>query len=136
MTDCVEHDVAIARAHKELGLLGVPAATAHRRDEAMLERTHIAEAPRWALQAVDKKRARLNHIANVLSQMPYHEIERPLVELPARVRHPTTTGSRRRRRWCCPRCTGHRGTASACPGRPLALAQPAARGAAHDGQPP
>ena len=54
----------------------------------MLERTHITEAPWWVVQAVDKKRARLNCIHHLLQQMPYREIERPMVELPARVRHP------------------------------------------------
>src|SRR5262245_5343633 len=58
-----------------------------RAKEAMLERTHIAEAPWWVVQAVDKKRARLNCIAHLLSLMPYHDVEHPLVELPARVRH-------------------------------------------------
>jgi polyphosphate kinase 2 len=56
--------------------------------EAMLERTHIAEAPWWVVQAVDKKRARLNCIAHLLSLMPYEEVPRPTVELPARVRNP------------------------------------------------
>ncbi len=55
--------------------------------EAMLERTHIAEAPWWNVHAVDKKRARLNCIAHLLSLMPYVEIDKPAVELPARVRH-------------------------------------------------
>jgi len=56
--------------------------------EAMLERTHIAEAPWWVVQAVDKKRARLNCIAHLLSLMPYHEVEHAPVALPERVRHP------------------------------------------------
>jgi polyphosphate kinase 2 len=56
--------------------------------EAMLERTHIDEAPWWVVQAVDKKRARLNCIDHLLSLMPYHEIVKPPVELPARVRNP------------------------------------------------
>jgi polyphosphate kinase 2 len=56
--------------------------------EAMLERSHIPEAPWHVVQAVDKKRARLNCIAHLLGQMPYHEIERPAIELPERVRHP------------------------------------------------
>ena len=30
----------------------------------MLERTHIPEAPWWVVEAVDKKRARLNCIAH------------------------------------------------------------------------
>jgi polyphosphate kinase len=61
--------------------------------EAMLERTHIAEARWWVVQAVDKKRARLNCIHHLLQQMPYHEIERPAIDLPARVRHPDYTRS-------------------------------------------
>ena len=56
--------------------------------ETMLERTHIPEAPWWVVQAVDKKKARLNCIAHLLSQMAYEEMPKPLVELPARVRNP------------------------------------------------
>ena len=56
--------------------------------EAMLERTHIHEAPWWVVQAVDKKKARLNCIHHLLTLMPYAEIERAPVELPARVRNP------------------------------------------------
>jgi polyphosphate kinase 2 len=59
--------------------------------EAMLERTHIAEAPWWVVQAVEKKKARLNCIAHLLSLMPYEEIVKPSVELPARVRNPDYT---------------------------------------------
>jgi len=59
-----------------------------RAKETMLERTHIAEAPWWIVQAVDKKRARLNCIDHLLSQVPYHEVSHPDVQLPARVRHP------------------------------------------------
>jgi polyphosphate kinase 2 len=59
-----------------------------RAKEAMLERTHIAEAPWWVVQAVDKKRARLNCIAHLLTLMPYEEMAKPTVELPERVRHP------------------------------------------------
>ena len=55
--------------------------------EAMLERTHIPEAPWWVVQAVDKKKARLNCIHHLLGQMPYEEIPHAPVELPARVRH-------------------------------------------------
>ena len=56
--------------------------------ETMLERTHIPEAPWWIVQAVDKKRARLNCIDHLLSQVPYHEVEHSNVQLPARVRNP------------------------------------------------
>ena len=55
--------------------------------EAMLERTHIPEAPWWLVQAVDKKKARLNCIAHLLGQMPYHDVPRPAITLPPRVRH-------------------------------------------------
>ena len=55
--------------------------------EIMVERTHIAEAPWWVVRAVDKKKARLNCIAHLLSLMPYHEVERPSVKLPERIRH-------------------------------------------------
>jgi polyphosphate kinase 2 len=56
--------------------------------EAMLERTHIAEAPWWVVEAVDKKRARLNCIHHLLSLVPYGEVEHPSVVLPDRVRTP------------------------------------------------
>lgn len=56
--------------------------------ETMLERTHIREAPWWVVQAVDKKRARLNCIAHLLSQMPYQEVAKPPIELPPRARNP------------------------------------------------
>jgi len=56
--------------------------------EVMLQRSHIPEAPWWVVQGVDKKRARLNCIHHLLSQVPYHEVEHPHVTLPARVHHP------------------------------------------------
>ena len=56
--------------------------------EAMLERTHIPEAPWWIVEAVEKKRARLNCIAHLLSQIPYREIDRPEIMLPPRVHNP------------------------------------------------
>jgi polyphosphate kinase len=56
--------------------------------EIMLQRSHIPEAPWWVVQAVDKKRARLNCIRHLLSQVPYHEVDHPGVTLPARVHHP------------------------------------------------
>jgi polyphosphate kinase 2 len=56
--------------------------------EIMIERTHIPEAPWWVVQAVDKKKARLNCIDHLLNQVPYHEVMHPQVELPGRVRNP------------------------------------------------
>ena len=58
-----------------------------RAKEVMLERTHIAEAPWWVVQADDKKKARLNCIHHLLAQMPYHEVEHAPVILPLRERH-------------------------------------------------
>jgi polyphosphate kinase len=56
--------------------------------EILLERTHIPEAPWWVVEAVDKKRARLNCISHLLSQLPYQEVQRPQIVLPQRVHHP------------------------------------------------
>jgi len=56
--------------------------------EDMLARTHIPEAPWWIVEAVDKKRARLNCIAHLLAQFDYTDVESPQIELPARVRNP------------------------------------------------
>jgi len=56
--------------------------------EVMLERTHIPEAPWWVVQAVDKKKARLNCISHLLGQLPYHAVAHPPIELPGRERHP------------------------------------------------
>ncbi|MDB5386650.1 MAG: polyphosphate kinase 2 [Planctomycetaceae bacterium] len=55
--------------------------------EVMLERTHIPEAPWWIVQAVDKKKARLNCIHHLLGQVKYENVERPEISLPARVHH-------------------------------------------------
>ena len=55
--------------------------------ETMIERTHTAEAPWWVVQAVDKKKPRLNCISHLLAQMPYHEVDHPAIDLPERVRH-------------------------------------------------
>ena len=55
--------------------------------EIMLERTHIPEARWWVVPAVDKKKARLNCIHHLLSQMPYKEVEHPTIVLPERERH-------------------------------------------------
>jgi polyphosphate kinase 2 (PPK2 family) len=55
--------------------------------EIMLERTHIAEAPWFVVQAVDKKKARLNCIHHLLQQVPYSEVPHPEVVLPRRERN-------------------------------------------------
>jgi polyphosphate kinase 2 len=56
--------------------------------ETMLERTHIPEAPWWVVAANDKKKARLNCINHLLTQIPYQEIDHPVITLPERVHNP------------------------------------------------
>jgi polyphosphate kinase 2 len=56
--------------------------------EFMLERTHIAEAPWWIVEAVDKKKARLNCIHHLLSSIDYKPVEHEAITLPARVHNP------------------------------------------------
>jgi len=56
--------------------------------EEMLARTHIPEARWWIVEGDDKKRARLNCIAHLLSQIPYEEIPRDEVVLPPREHSP------------------------------------------------
>jgi len=58
-----------------------------RAKEVMLERTHIPQARWWIVEGDNKKKARLNCIAHLLSQVPYQEIAHATVELPQRVRH-------------------------------------------------
>jgi polyphosphate kinase 2 len=55
--------------------------------EIMLERTHIPEAPWWVVQAVDKKKARLNCINHLLTLMPYEEVTHAAIALPSREHH-------------------------------------------------
>ena len=57
-----------------------------RAKEVMFERTHISEAPWWVVPADNKKKARLNCIHHLLSQVPYEEIEHPPIMLPERER--------------------------------------------------
>ena len=56
--------------------------------EIMLDKTHIAEAPWWVVEAVDKKRARLNCIAHLLTQIPYEPTPHVNPILPERVHNP------------------------------------------------
>jgi polyphosphate kinase len=55
--------------------------------EIMLKRSHIPESKWWVVQAVDKKRARLNFIDHLLKQFNYSEIVKPPVVLPPREHH-------------------------------------------------
>jgi polyphosphate kinase 2 len=56
--------------------------------ETMLERTHIPESRWWVVEAVDKKRARLNCIAHLLAQIPHGEVPHKPVTLPPRIHNP------------------------------------------------
>jgi polyphosphate kinase 2 len=55
----------------------------HARD-AMLEATDTKHAPWFILRSDDKKRARLNCISHLLSQIPYKKLPREKVSLPKR----------------------------------------------------
>jgi polyphosphate kinase 2 len=52
--------------------------------DAMFEATDTLEAPWYVIDANDQKRARLNCIAHLLSQIPYEEIRSKPVKLPKR----------------------------------------------------
>ena len=52
--------------------------------EEMFERTNIPEAPWWIVEGNDKKRARLNCISHLLSQLPYEEVPQEQITLPER----------------------------------------------------
>lgn len=52
--------------------------------EAMFARTHHPDAPWWVVMANDKKRARLNCIKHLLSQVKYEEIPHTPLVLPKR----------------------------------------------------
>jgi polyphosphate kinase 2 len=56
--------------------------------EEMFRRTNIAEAPWFIVEGNDKKRARLNCIDHLLSQIPYEEVPHEEVSLPQRVFNP------------------------------------------------
>ena len=61
------------------------------RDE-MLAATDTAQSPWFLVDSEDKRRARINLIAHLLSTVPYYELPRPEFELPAA---PPATGRRR-----------------------------------------
>lgn len=56
--------------------------------EDMFARSSIPEAPWYIVEGNDKKRARLNCIAHLLSKIPYEEVPHETVELPERVFDP------------------------------------------------
>jgi polyphosphate kinase 2 len=52
--------------------------------DMMFEHTDTDHAPWHIVHSDDKKRARLNVIAHILSQIPYEKVDRPKVKLPKR----------------------------------------------------
>lgn len=56
--------------------------------EYMFDKTSTESSPWWIIEADDKKKARLNCISHLLSQIPYDVVEHPEVILPERVHNP------------------------------------------------
>ena len=50
----------------------------------MFAYTDIKQAPWWVVDADDKRRARLNCIAHLLSMIPYEDVIPPPLDLPPR----------------------------------------------------
>ena len=55
-----------------------------RSKDEMFAHTDIKQAPWWVVPADDKRRARLNCIRHLLSQIPYKDVTKPPVALPER----------------------------------------------------
>jgi len=55
-----------------------------RAKDEMLARTDRPETPWYDVDSDDKRRARINMIAHLLSTMPYYEVQRPPLQLPPR----------------------------------------------------
>jgi polyphosphate kinase 2 len=53
-----------------------------RAKDEMFVHTDIPEAPWYVVESEDKRRARINMIAHLLSTIPYHDVERIPLELP------------------------------------------------------
>jgi polyphosphate kinase 2 len=63
-----------------------------RAKDEMFVHTDIPEAPWYVVESEDKRSARINMIAHLLSTVPYHEVQRLPLELPPR---PPTKGYER-----------------------------------------
>jgi polyphosphate kinase len=63
-----------------------------RAKDEMFMHTDIPEAPWYVVESEDKRRARINMIAHLLSTIPYHEVQRVPLSLPPR---PPSSGYRR-----------------------------------------
>ena len=63
-----------------------------RSKDEMFMHTDIPEAPWYVVESEDKRRARINMIAHLISTIPYHEVQRVPLSLPPR---PSSSGYRR-----------------------------------------
>jgi polyphosphate kinase 2 len=52
--------------------------------DVMFAHTDVEDSPWWVVEADSKKRARLNCITHLLSQVPYEDVDPPKLELPER----------------------------------------------------
>jgi polyphosphate kinase 2 len=52
--------------------------------DVMFAHTDVEDSPWWVVEADSKKRARLNCISHLLSQVPYKDVDPPHLELPPR----------------------------------------------------
>ena len=66
-----------------------------RAKDDMFTMTDTAEAPWYVVESDDKRRARVNMIAHLLSTVPYHDVPEPTLKIP---RRPKSTGYVRTRR--------------------------------------
>ena len=55
-----------------------------RAKDEMFTMTDIPEAPWYVVESDDKRRARINMIAHLLSTVPYHKVKEPMLKLPKR----------------------------------------------------
>ena len=55
-----------------------------RAKDEMFVQTDTPDAPWYVIESVDKRRARINMIAHLLSIVPYYEVQRPPLSLPPR----------------------------------------------------
>ncbi|MEV6415052.1 polyphosphate kinase 2 [Kribbella sp. NPDC051718] len=55
-----------------------------RAKDEMFVHTDVPEAPWYVVESEDKRSARINMIAHLLSTIPYYEVQRPPLELPPR----------------------------------------------------
>ena len=66
-----------------------------RAKDDMFTMTDIPEAPWFVVESDDKRRARINMIAHLLSTVPYTDVKEPSLKLPSGRSRPATSG----RRW-------------------------------------